>query len=354
MYIQISQLNGYDVDIATRSKERWEDQKNEKSKNLILDLIRKGGGEDFLQWQYQEGTLKNFLDNEQDLKGITLFSENIDFPKEDNFENIDFSYGSFYHSTFKNACFNATFSFTKIYNCKFINCLFHFAYWYGCAIENTTFENCDFVERHKFTNCDFINCKFINYSISELLFTDCRFDSNTIIANPKFYMVTSENRRSSGFNKKQLTDFYRSLHEGYHISHIPDLSRKYKYISQKSRTDYCSPNKLVYIRNKIFIEYLTGYGLKPIRPLFAAIVIVVYFSFLQGVFNVTLKSTGLWEQLWEILANGFWFSITAFNKIGNISEWPFPSNALFIIEACLGTIFFSLFITTLSNSWFTE
>lgn len=354
MYIPISQLSGFIPEEAKRVRERWDNSVNTKAKDLIFKLIKNGGGEDFLQWDYQEGILKGFLDNEQDLRGIDLFKEDIDFPKKDNFENIDFSYGSFYHSTFKNGCFNATFDFVKIYNCKFKNCFFHFAYWYGCTIENTIFENCDFVERHKFTNCDFINCKFINYSISELLFTDCRFDSNTIIANPKFYMVTSENRRSSGFNKKQLTDFYRSLYEGYHVSHIPELSRKYKYMSQKSRTDYCSPNRLIYLRNKLFIEYLTGYGLKPIRPLIAALLTVVYFSFLQGVFNAKIKSVGLWEQLCEMFSNGFWFSITAFNKIGNISEWSFPSNMLFIIEACLGTIFFSLFITTLSNSWFTE
>lgn len=354
MFIQINQLNGYEPDVAQRVRSRWEDSKNDQAKNLILGLIKKGGGEDFLQWDYQQGILKDFLDNEWDLRGIQIFNENIDFPHEDNFENIDFSYGKFYHSAFRNACIYATFDFVRIHNFKFINCSFHFTYWYGCTIENTIFENCNFVERHKFTNCDFINCKFINYSISELLFTDCRFDSNTIITKPKFYMVTSENKRSSGFDKKQLTDFYRSLHEGYHVSHIPELSRKYKHISQKSRTDYCSPNWLIYLRNKLFIEYLTGYGLKPIRPLIAALLTIVYFSFLQGVFNAKIKSVGLWGQLWEMFSNGFWFSITAFNKIGNISEWTFPSNMLFIIEACLGTVFFSLFITTLSNSWFTE
>lgn len=351
MYIPLHQLHGYDPGEKNRLQGRW---RNREAEDLVLELIRNGGGEDFLQWEYENGILSGFLDDPNDLRGINLFDEMIEFSHEDNFDKIDFSYSQFYHSTFKNASFFGTsLSFVTIYNCKFINCRFHFAYWYGSTIENTSFENCDFVERHRFTNCDFINSKFTNYSISELLFADCRFDSNTMVENPKFSVISNKGR-SSKFNKKQLCDYFKSIYEAYHTGNVPGLARKFKYLSEKSRTDYLSKNPLVWLKNKVLVEYLTGYGLKPLRPLMASVFTVIYFSFLYGLNTAKVTSEGFFDILWRIFFSGFWFSLTAFTKLGNISELSYPNSLYFLIECSLGTIFFVLFITTLSNTWFTE
>ena len=351
MYIPLHQLYGYDPREKNRVQGRWQ---NTEAEDLVLELIRNGGGEDFLQWEYENGILSGFLDDPNDLKGIILFQETIDFPYKDNFEKIDFSYSEFYHSTFRKASFFGTNSnFARIYNCKFINCRFHFAYWYGCNVENTTFENCDFIERHGFTNCDFINCKFVNYSVSELLFTDCRFDPKTEIENPKFSIISNKGR-SSNFDKKKLCDYFRSISEAYTAGNVPGLSKKFKFLSEKNRTDYINENRFTWLKDKLFREYLTGYGLKPERPLIASILTVIFFSFLYGLNTIEVTSKGFFNTLWEIFAGGFWFSLAAFTKLGSISELSYPNNLYFLIQCSVHAILFALFITTLWNAWFKQ
>lgn len=353
MFYPIYQLQGYDQKEHERVRERWDDPTNKKAKDLVLELIRKGGGEDFLQWDFEQGSLKGLLDNDRDLKGIPIFGENIEFPTADNFEAIDFSYSQFHHSTFKNCCLYASFRFAKIYNCRFISCIFRFAYWHGCTIENSAFQDCDFIEYNRFINCDFVNCQFPNYSTSGLLFSDCRFDLNTKIDNPKSKMITREDKESS-FNRMQLCDYYKSIYEAYHVGNAPNLTRDYKYLSRKYGTKYLSKNWLWWFKDKLLIELLTGYGLKPIRPLLGGLTTIVVFSFIFGLHRVAITIESFLKEIGHVFLEGLRFSASAFTALGGASELAVPYNYLLLLEYCLGVIFFGLFVTVLSNVWFTE
>src|SRR5260370_19062776 len=159
---RIDLLPSYNIAEARKAWERWEAPEGRQLHEKIVGLIRKGAGEDFLQWEFEQGDL-GFIEDQWDLAGIQLFSESIDFPTGDNFENIDFSYAHFWHCTFTNACFmQAHFSFTKFYNVEFRDCLFAFAHFYGATLENCRFINCDFVEENGFSNCEISETRFEN------------------------------------------------------------------------------------------------------------------------------------------------------------------------------------------------
>ncbi|MBA4312877.1 MAG: hypothetical protein C0417_09630, partial [Chlorobiaceae bacterium] len=121
-------------------KERWETDEGRILHDKILQLIRRGAGEDFLERDFQNGHL-GFLENERDLRGFTFENENIVFPKGDNFQAIDFSYAEFGHSHFTNAFFYCSMSFTKFYGCTFNKCIFSFNHCYAAMFEKVTFRD---------------------------------------------------------------------------------------------------------------------------------------------------------------------------------------------------------------------
>jgi hypothetical protein len=86
---RIDLLPRYDLDERRKTRSRWENEEGTALHEKIIDLIRKGAGEDFLQSHFEYGTL-GFLEDQWDLEGIQLFNENIVFPTGDNFETIDF------------------------------------------------------------------------------------------------------------------------------------------------------------------------------------------------------------------------------------------------------------------------
>jgi uncharacterized protein YjbI with pentapeptide repeats len=151
MFIRKDLLPQYDLEEHKRYKERWQAPDGRELQEKILKMIRNGAGEDFLQWDLEQGEL-GFLENERDLRGFSFFKEDIVFPKADNFSAIDFSYASFYHSKLKNATFfNSGASFAQIYNCHFVDCVFSISGFYGTRFEKAKFINCAFVGHNSFT-----------------------------------------------------------------------------------------------------------------------------------------------------------------------------------------------------------
>jgi len=127
-------LPAFDANERSRQRTRWNEA--EDVKNKILARIRAGAGEDFLQWEFENGNLGP-IEDQWDLAGFDLFSEELVFSgNDDNFENIDFSYSEFWHTKFSNATFSqARFTFARLYNVQFHNCLFSFAHFYGAKLE---------------------------------------------------------------------------------------------------------------------------------------------------------------------------------------------------------------------------
>jgi hypothetical protein len=73
---------------------RWNSRDGYRVQARVLELIRAGAGEDFLQSDFESGSLP-ILETMWDLKGLQLANEDLHLPRQDNFENIDFSFARF-------------------------------------------------------------------------------------------------------------------------------------------------------------------------------------------------------------------------------------------------------------------
>lgn len=340
MFIPIYRLPQYSSTELDKYRNRWEDEHGRRLGEHILRMIREGAGEDFLQWEFEQGRL-GFLEDMWDLKGFRIFDEQFDFPPRDTFETINFSYASFYHSKFRNATFSQPiFNFAEIYNCEFVNCVFSFVTFFGCSIEKTKFIACEFVERNSMTNCSFSEVKFENCYFVRRLFFDCKFDENTIIDEPAQVPQTMTNHR---LDKKDLAEILKGIREGFMAGEVSKKWRRFLFRERQCTTRFNARNW----REKatgFFLEIVTGYGLKPFRVFGAMLTTFLLFSV------IFVCQIGLWEGL--LLSAGAFFTFGANSQyLWKMGGW---AKVLYIAEAFFGLSLLALFITVLVNYWFRE
>jgi hypothetical protein len=79
---RIDLLPRFDLNDRRKVRSRWQSEEGTPLQEKIIDLIRKGAGEDFLQGHFEHGAL-GFVEDQWDLAGIQLFNEDIVFPTGD-------------------------------------------------------------------------------------------------------------------------------------------------------------------------------------------------------------------------------------------------------------------------------
>ncbi len=340
MFRPIYLLPQYNEQLIRKYQGRWETPEGLSLRETILAKIREGAGEDFLQWDFEQGKLR-LLEDYWDLKGILFQSESIGLSKFSLFEALNFSYASFYNSKFRNASFEGPiFNFTKIVGCEFTNCTFLYTYFYGTTIEKTRFVNCDFIDRNHFVNCDIKETNFTQCFYNPSLFNDCKFDEETIFDNPlnnPSYAPDSATLRNSS-----LAEFYKGIKDGYGAGGVVRKAREYSYKEHHSITRYNSV-----FQEKIagyFLELVSGYGLKPMRVLASMLILFLLFTI---AFVVNMGSP-----------DGVLLSAGAFFTFGGNIERLQNLNPIFIFayvtESFLGIAFMAFFITVLAKYWFAE
>jgi uncharacterized protein YjbI with pentapeptide repeats len=341
MFIPIIELSLYDPEEQQEVTSRWETPHGRQHYDFIMEKIREGAGEDFLQWDFENGNLQGFLRDMWDLRGFSFFNKSIDFPPADNFEAIDFSYAQFYHSTLKKCCFIGTrFNFAKFYNCNFVNCTFLFTTWRGCTFEKCSFQNTDFVEICKFINCSFTASEFTRYFTCASLFEDCKFSATVEIDRPASLPI-DPNGPKIRFENKQLEEVYLSFQEAYKSGAVHDKEREYYYKSKEVGTRYNNRGILDFLYRKLLIELFTGYGVKPFRGLLCGIIAVAIFA---GIFY-----TNSFDANDALIT-----SISAFLTMGDANNFQWPFNLLYLAEGFIGLFILGLYLTTLVNVWFSE
>lgn len=72
MFTAIHLLPTVDLEKMDLYQQRWDKDKGPAIREKILELIRAGAGEDFLQWDFEHKNL-GFLESQWDLKGIDIF-----------------------------------------------------------------------------------------------------------------------------------------------------------------------------------------------------------------------------------------------------------------------------------------
>lgn len=341
MFTPVHLLPQYNISKREKYTDRWDDTSGQALRDKILTMIRAGAGEDFLQWDFEQGQM-GFLEDMWDLKGLNIFQEDITFPHGDNFEAINFSYADFYHSKFKNALFNCNFSFSKIYNCEFTNCVFSFNSFYGATLEKVKFTNCDFFECNTFTNCDYIQVGFENCFIPENLFIDCRFDENTKISNP-IQKPLQMTKSGLLFDNKQLSGIFKGIKEAYASGNVVNKSRDYFFKQMQSVTRYNSSGVLDKLSG-YFLEYIAGYGVKPFRVLSTMLGIFLFSLYLFS------QKIGLSDGL--ILTSGALFTFGANADL--LKALDVFYKVLYVATSFFGISLTALFITVLANVWLRE
>ena len=307
----------------------------------ILAMIHDGAGEDFLQWDFEAHRL-GFLEDMWDLKGFKIFDQQFKFSGGDTFEAINFSYAEFYHSKFDNAVFNCHIDFARVFNCDFVNCVFSFNGCYATRFENCRFANCEFFEQNSFTNCVFENVVFRDCFIPARVFFDCSFDERTEIGEP---MPAPVRLKSSGLKleNRDRAGIYKGIQEAFAAGEVVSKARSY-YFKQRQCVTRFNTSGIRAKAGGYFLEYLTGYGVKPIRVLLA--MIAVFFAVTVG---FSLKF-GLADAL--LLVAGAFFTFGAKSEL--LNGLSLGWRILYVATAFSGIALTALFITVLASNWLRE
>jgi Pentapeptide repeats (9 copies) len=341
---RIDLLPRYDLDARNKVRSRWKSDEGTALQEKIIELIRKGAGEDFLQWDFESGQL-GFMEDYWDLAGIQLFKQEIEFPKGDNFENIDFSYAQFWHCIFISATFPQThFAFTKLYNVEFRECLFAFAHFYGASLEKCKFINCDFVDENGFFNCEMSDTRFENCFFDKNKFSDCKFDEAVEFSFSKHPRVCGLlAQTSSGFNaplqKQSISTIYRGIKDGFGAGEVYNKARDYLFLQHQAYTRF-NRRGILNKAKAYFWELIAGYGLKPIRVLAS---LIALFLIVSSWFAYRLDS--IQDSL--IFSSGAFLTFGARAEL--LKKMTLFDHVVYIISAFFGVSLIALFVTAMAN-----
>jgi uncharacterized protein YjbI with pentapeptide repeats len=341
MYTSIYSLPQNETEDSSKYQNRWKTKEGILTKQHILKLLREETTEHFLQKDFTEGTL-NILENATDLKGLRLEDEHIKEYHPKTFTNVNFSYSFITHSEFEKIFFPKNlFHFATLNNVTFINCTFSSSCFYACRLENAAFINCDFVDRVDMRNCSFYNVRLVHCFFETNIFYNCKFNQGTIIDEPA--TTAHHIKKQTIFDKKEYAQLYKSIKNAYHEGSAIGNQRKYYFLEKQSITRYNTsslPSKI----NNYFIEFITGYGIRPLRVFLSMVFIFIFFT------AIFIEKLGYPE--------GVLLSIGAFFTNGAASQHLTAIGSLYLflylIESFVGIVFIALFITVIANLWFQE
>ena len=320
--------------------ERWNSRDGYRVQARVLELIRAGAGEDFLQSDFESGSLP-ILETMWDLKGLQLANEDLHLPRQDNFENIDFSFARFSHCNFHNGYFACQFRFARLVACRFEHCTFQFTQFYAATLEDVTFVSCDFIEGDSFVNCALTRVPFNLCFIPQNVFVDCQFDQGTAVSQLQPRPVNSGS--SLVFDERNRAQIYRAIKDAYSSGSAFSEARSYFFMEMQS----IRRHNLLGRRQRILpflFELIAGYGVKPARVL-ATLALVFLFSTL-----IFYQKESLADAL--LLASGGIFTFGA--KADVLKNLGFLFTLWYVLSAFLGISLTALFVTVLANVFLRE
>ncbi len=310
--------------------------------DYVRQLIRNGAGEDFLLLDFQQHRLF-FLENERDIRGINLANEEINFPVNDNFEAIDFAHASFFNCTFGNATFvDSDLNFVRIEQTRFINCTFVGTDFFGATMTETEFTGCDFIERNSFVNCDFIGTSFTDCFVPSRIFYDCRFNELTSIESARREPHIQPHMPLQ-LQNHQIGEIFRGIAEGYKAGGATNRWET-AYLNERynlTRHNLASRRDRVW---NFFLEYVTGYGLRPLRVFVAMLITLAAFTILFSI------EVGFSDAL--LLSSGAFFTFGAKSQV--LDCLPVIHRIVYIAESFIGVSLVATLITVWANRWFRE
>jgi uncharacterized protein YjbI with pentapeptide repeats len=356
MYTPINLIPHNNRDERDRLSKRWISASGVSSMKSIIELIKEGAGLNFLS---AIPTIENggVIKDEYDLRAVSLgplsgkltFSfarqeSETDFLQLiETFYGLDFSYSSFDNLTFENAFFvDCNFNFTEFENTNFIGCIFLYTRFYGSVFKNTKFSNCDFTNGCSIDNCDIEDSVFEHNFYIYQLFYNSKFNTNTKINHINENVINTPLVKFQ-LDKKYISDIYKGIKECYANGGERDFARTYFELEMKYKTRMninSMPKKLV----SFFLEYTSGYGVKPIRALVSILILFLFFTliykFIFGLPNALLLSAGAL------------FTFGSNTEV--ITNQSILVKIIYIIESFFGVSSVALFVTVLYNYLFRD
>lgn len=325
-------------------RERWTDSSTgQETASRVLALIKQGAPEEFLRTPFYQRELP-ILENCDDLRGFCFDQIVQDFGGNgagSNFAGVDFTYSEFRHCHFRNAVFfSSSLRFVRLYNCTFERCVFAFTSFLGAQVEKCRFTACDFPEACSFENVEVRNSVFDECFLGETTpFRDCCFDDLTSVQNMN---MRSYRHNMTSTSKAALAGYYASFQSAYEASGADEKASRYFWEGRKAFTRHNSDcwGKVVGMVN----ELLTGYGVRPARPLIAMLLLYVIAAILWT--SVMPPRESMLFTAGALLTFG-----ARSECLDHLGYW---ARIAYVGLAFFGIAFSALFVTTLANLWFRQ
>src|SRR5229473_1736103 len=325
-----------------RYQNRWRDPgtgEENSTHQKVLEFIKQGGGKYFLDLAFSRRELP-ILEDDRDLKGINLSSIEQDFGGDrDNFKGINFRYAEFWNCHFKNAAFySCSLEFVEFFNCTFENCGFAFVGFLGAKMEKCVFRQCDFAEHCSFESTTVVNSMFDGCFFGrQTPFQECFFDDLTSIKDMKMH---SYHLTQVDTSPAALAGYFSSFQAAYEASGADELASKYYWEGRKAYTRH---NTRGWQKGLAFtVEVLTGYGVKPQRPL---VVMLLLYVAATALFAAAMP---LKESI--VFTAGALFTFGASSE--HLNTFGYGGRLAYVALSFSGVSLVSLFVTSLANLWF--
>lgn len=341
MFTPIYLLPQYNEAELNRYRDRWETDEGLETSQRVLELIRNGAGEDFLQWDFENGRLP-LLESMSDLKGLYLHGD-FDFPDDETFEVIDFSYALISNAKMHNAAFPSTRgAFTEFVRCIFSNCSFRGAKFFGATFDECEFVECDFLWGCEFVNCDFTGGRFSRAFFERNVFVNCRFSETVDINSGKLEAHGTARPQADpapSLDRPERSGIFRAIKEAYAAGRVGNMEDRY-FVKEMEAITSAAPWKAR--PGRYFLQVVTNYGVAPFR--------------VGGAMAAILFAGGLLFAREVGLRDGLVISAGAFFTFGvnasALAELPPAFSVLYVVEAFFGLSATALFITLLAARWF--
>jgi hypothetical protein len=342
MYTPLNLLADY-IEINQR-RQRFQDRwKSDEGKEVLADVeqaMAAGNGERLLE--IISNGPAGFFDDTTDLRGLRVVEKTFQKNPQEFFANLTLNYARWRDVEFDHESWRTvTANFIDALRVKFHSVTFVRLNSYGADFKDCKFIDCNFLERNTFSNCTFKNVEFINCFFATDVFVDCKFDELTrIMGRPKrSHAHGKENMTRITYDPQYDSPFYRGLRDAYEAGRISNLARICLFREKQALTRYNTPKGSQQLA-RYFLEYTTGYGVKPGRVLITVLILMTVFT------SIFVSAFG---QKGFLLSAGGFFTFGA--NTGYLENAALVYQLLYGLEAFLGVSAMSTFIVVLTNYW---
>lgn len=234
------------------------------------------------------------------------------------------------------------------------------------VLRNKTFNEVSFkdtdINNVRFISCTFTGCLFIGASVNDCEFTGCNFkDTNTSkikIRRCLFDPLCFKDNFDLKVDTNIAIGLYQSLYKNASEEHQPEHARNSLYLMKKSEKAHLDSQKKrnkigkkEYLKEKtkhVVKDFVSGYGLKPLRVLRLLPIVVGLFTFLNYILSPLIFPATIELSC----TDSIYFTCVTITTLGYGDITPItPFGRIWVtIQTLIGFIILSLFLAVVANT----